>query len=181
LSFSTLLPKLVSVLHEEEILPLVDARGQVVGRAERRDCHQGPGRLHPVVHLHVFNLAGEIFLQKRSRSKDVFPGYWDTAVGGHIAYGESVADALAREAYEEIGLSGFTPRPVGAHIIETAYESEYTYVFMATYDGPFHLNPQEVAQARFWTLEEITACLGTGMFTPHFERDFLHFFCDIFL
>lgn len=168
--------KLAFMIPDDEIVPLVNDRGEVIGQTPRQDCHRGPGRLHPVVHLHVFNRAGEIFLQKRSGSKDVFPGCWDTAVGGHVAFGESIAEALAREAEEEIGLRDISARLLGRHIIETAYESEYTYVFMTMSDGPFHPNPQEVAQARFWTIAEITACLGSGMFTTNFEQDWMQFF-----
>ena len=161
------------MLHADEILPLVNAGGEVIGRAERRDCHQGPGRLHPVVHLHVFNRAGDIYLQKRSAGKDIFPGYWDTAVGGHIADGETPEAALRREAEEEIGLSGFIPQALGTHIIDTCYESEFVYVFATRYDGPLNPNPDELEDGRFWTQTEIEDNLGIGVFTPNFEQDYL--------
>ena len=87
----------------EEIFPLVDEEGTVVGKATRGECHNGSRLLHAVVHLHVFNSAGEVYLQKRPEWKDIQPGKWDTAVGGHIDYGETPKAALRREVREELG------------------------------------------------------------------------------
>ena len=89
---------------KEEIFPLVDEAGNLVGSATRKECHSGSMLLHPVVHLHIFNSKGELFLQKRSSLKDIQPGKWDTAVGGHIDLGENVEMALRREAREELGI-----------------------------------------------------------------------------
>ena len=82
--------------NSEEIFPVVDAAGNVVGKATRGECHGGSMLLHPVVHLHVFNSRGELYLQKRPAWKDIQPGRWDTAVGGHVDYGETIAEALRR-------------------------------------------------------------------------------------
>ena len=82
----------------EEWFPLVDDEGRVTGKAPRSVCHDGKSfLLHPVVHLHLFNKAGKLYLQKRSMKKDTQPGKWDTSVGGHIGLGETVAEALKRE------------------------------------------------------------------------------------
>ena len=91
--------------NSEEIFPVVDAAGNVVGKATRGECHGGSMLLHPVVHLHVFNSRGELYLQKRPAWKDIQPGRWDTAVGGHVDYGETIAEALRREVREELGIT----------------------------------------------------------------------------
>jgi len=83
-----------------EMFPIVDIDGTVIGKATRGECHSGSKLLHPVVHLHVFDCEGRLYLQKRPEWKDIQPGKWDTAVGGHIDYGEELADALSREARE---------------------------------------------------------------------------------
>ena len=93
---------------EEEWFPLVNEEGETIGKATRRECHSGSKQLHPVIHLHIFNDAGELYLQKRSMNKDIQPGKWDTAVGGHIDYGETVEEALRREVREELGITEFT-------------------------------------------------------------------------
>ena len=83
-------------MSDEELFPLVDEDGNQIGKATRRECHSGTMLLHPVVHLHVFNAKGELYLQKRSTDKDIQPGKWDTSVGGHVDYGETVENALKR-------------------------------------------------------------------------------------
>ena len=93
----------------EEIFPIVNTEGEVVGSATREECHAGTFLLHPVVHLHIFNSAGELYLQKRVMTKKIQPGKWDTAVGGHVDYGERIEDALLRETREELGVRDFTP------------------------------------------------------------------------
>ena len=75
--------------NEQERFPIVDEEGNVIGQATRGECHNGSRLLHAVVHLHVFNSQGELYLQKRPEWKDIQPGKWDTAVGGHIDYGET--------------------------------------------------------------------------------------------
>lgn len=157
---------------EVEILPLVNDRGEVIGQSPRPACHAGPGQLHPVVHLHIVSSTGQIFLQKRSAHKDVFPRRWDTAVGGHLAYGEDLMTALQREAREEIGITAFNPVFLSRHRIDTPYESEYVHAFYAVYDGPFCIDPVELEDGRFWSINDIEAHFGTGLFTPNFEQDF---------
>lgn len=163
---------------KEEWFPLVDEAGQVVGKATRRECHSGSKLLHPVVHLHLFNPEGALYLQKRSMEKDIQPGKWDTAVGGHIDYGETVEAALRREAREELGITTFTPYFVARYVFESAIEKELVNAFRTVYEGTPHPDRVEVDEGRFWTREEIRAALGTGIFTPNFEGEYLQFLAE---
>ena len=110
--------------NSEEIFPVVDAAGNVVGKATRGECHGGSMLLHPVVHLHVFNSRGELYLQKRPAWKDIQPGRWDTAVGGHVDYGETIAEALRREVREELGITDFVPGAVAVYPFRSEREYE---------------------------------------------------------
>ena len=111
-------------MNKEEWFPLIDEQGNTIGKATRRECHNGSKLLHPVVHLHIINNDGELYLQKRSMNKDIQPGKWDTAVGGHIDYGETVKEALAREVREELGITHFIPIHVLTYIFESDRERE---------------------------------------------------------
>ncbi len=162
-------------MQQEEIFPLVDEDGNVVGQATRSKCHDGSKLLHPVIHLHVFNSAGELFLQKRSATKDIQPGKWDSSVGGHIDIGETPRQAVLREAREEIGLTNVVPHYITKYIIETDMERELTYCFFAIYDGDMVIDNDEVIDGRFWTIDEIKSCLGKRILTPNFELDFEKF------
>lgn len=157
---------------DEEWFPLVDEAGNIVGRVTRRECHDGSKRLHPVVHLHIYNKDGDLFLQKRSLTKDIQPGKWDTAVGGHVDYGESIEEALRREAREELGIEGFEAELMARYVFESTIEKELVHTYRTVYEGPFTPDKEELDDARFWRIDEIESQLGKGIFTPNFEREY---------
>ena len=157
-----------------EILPVVNEAGQVTGRAPREMFHFNKTKkmLHPVVHLHLFNSKGELFLQHRPSFKKVQPDKWDTAVGGHIAYGETIAEALARETFEEIGITGNRPVFLERYIWETDVERELVYMFLLMTDVLPEINARELSGGKFWNPDEIRASAGSGIFTPNFLHEF---------
>ncbi len=156
----------------QEYFPLVNEEGKTIGKATRKECHSGSKMLHPVVHLHIFNDNGDLYLQKRSIRKDIQPGKWDTAVGGHIDYGESVEEALRREVREELGVTDFSPIKITSYIFESAIEKELVNTFRTVYNGPFNPDPEELDGGRFWAIDEILESIGKGIFTPNFENEF---------
>ena len=154
-----------------EWVPLVDEKGMVIGKATRTEVHRGPGKLHPVIHLHLINSKGEIYLQKRSMKKDTFPGKWDTSVGGHVDLGETIEQALLRETAEELNITGIHPIPLAQYKWETKIESELVFSFRAIYNATPVFNKEEIDEGKFWNIIEIKNNLGTGIFTPNFENE----------
>lgn len=157
----------------ETLLPEVDEQGNITGTMTRAEAHSGAKHLHPVVHLHVFNSKGDLYLQKRPDWKDIQPGKWDTAVGGHIDLGESVEQALHREVKEEIGITDYTPERLKHYVFESDKEKELVFVFRTVYDKPINPDKEELADGRFWSQQEIRDNIGKGIFTPNFENEYL--------
>ena len=155
-----------------EMVPVVEENGLVIGQATRQSVHDGSKLMHPVIHLHIINREGCLYIQKRSMKKDLLPGRWDTAVGGHVDYGETLEEALYREASEELGFRDFNPIFLKSYIWESAREKELVSVFATV--GNFTLKPDndEVTEGRYWNMSEIESNLARGLFTPNFEQEF---------
>ncbi len=157
-----------------ELLPLVDEEGRVVGTARRSEVHGNPRLMHPVVHCLVTDRSGRLLLQLRSPHKDVQPGKWDTSVGGHVDPGETIEEALRRELREELGLDpeGCVPEFLYRYVMRSDIETELVHTYRLTLEGPFCPDPNEIDEVRFWTAAEIEARLGSGVFTPNFEDEY---------
>lgn len=159
----------------QEMFPLVDEKGDIIGAATRGECHDGSKKLHPVVHLHLFNAAGELFLQKRPAWKDIQPGRWDTAVGGHVDLGENISMALHREAQEELGITFESAEQLTPYVFESERERELVYPFRLVYEA--EVTPSaETDGGRFWSRQEILEAIGKGILTPNFESEYQKLF-----
>ena len=116
-----------------------------------------------------------LFLQKRSLNKDIQPGKWDTAVGGHVDLGENIHIALKREAKEELGITDFTPKHLISYVFESEIEKELVNTFSTIVNSEtvnFVIDENEISEGRFWSLNDINANIGTGIFTPNFEQEY---------
>lgn len=160
--------------NDREMVPLVDEKGKIIGRAPRAEVHNGSHQLHPVVHLHVINQRGDFLLQKRPKNKAIQPGKWDTSVGGHVAFGESIEKSLMREAKEEIGISGFKAYPIKQYVWKSEIESELIFVFVwQAPEGTKFKHTDEVDELRWWSMKEINKNMGKDIFTPNFEQEYI--------
>src|SRR5690606_9757920 len=119
-------------------------------------------------HLHVINTNKAILLQKRPESKLIQPGKWDTAVGGHISFGETLEEALKKEAFEEIGLTGFSEKLLKSYTWHSEVETELVYLFVTFDNKNYNIRTNEVDEARFWTKHQIENQIGKDVFTPNF-------------
>lgn len=155
---------------EDEILEIVNERGEVLGLAPRRQIHGNPSLMHRVVHVLVFNSRGELLLQKRSLSKDVAPGRWDTSVGGHVNPGESLPEAAVRELHEELGINA-EPRFLYSYVHTNPYETEVVYTFACRHDGEFSFHREEIDEVRFWRIEDILSHLEGAALSDNFKHE----------
>ncbi len=157
----------------DEFFDVFDESGNYIGKYPRSQCHGDPKLIHRSVHVVVFDRSMQkILLQKRSMNKDIQPGKWDTAVGGHVASGESVSEAAVRELSEELGIAGELEFFFESKI-RNQIESENVTVFKLINDGPFDFQHEEIDEVRFFDLAEFAAPDGGSRddFTPNLQLE----------
>ena len=155
----------------EDIFDVVNDDDEIIGRELRSVVH-ARGLLHRAVHVLVFNATGQIFLQKRSITKDNDPGLWDSSCSGHVDSGESYAVAAERELMEEIDLLVDEPMEELFKIKASAGTGwEFAVIYRTESEGPFTLCPEEIDEGRWFTPEEIDNALANEPenFSPTFK------------
>jgi len=103
-NFIAPLPRPDTRLTKTEHFPIVDKNDRILGYARRSQVH-GDNLLHRAVHILIFDEAGDVYLQQRSRWKDRHPLKWDSSAAGHVAAAESYDETARRELKEELGVS----------------------------------------------------------------------------
>ncbi len=156
---------------QEELLEVVTEKGEIIKTLPRSEIHGNPSLMHRVVHVLVFNDKGDILLQKRSMSKDVAPGRWDTSVGGHVNSGETPEEAVKREMEEELGISECNLEFLYTYIHSNDYESELVYTYSCTYNGKIRFQEDEIDEVRAWSLNEIEENSGKGILSDNFQHE----------
>jgi len=140
----------------DELFDIVNDRDEVVGQETRAVVHR-TGLKHRAVHVLVFNRKGEVFLQKRSMSKDTAPGAWDSSASGHVDSGEDYDACAVRELREEIGLIVERP-PERLFKIDARPETgqEFVWIYRLDAEGPFQLHPEEIEMGDWFELDRLT-------------------------
>lgn len=159
----------------EELLEVVNHKGEVVCILPRNHIHGDPSLIHRVVHVLVFNTKGHLLLQKRSMSKDVAPGRWDTSVGGHLNPGEDPVSAAKREMREELGIFSCEPNFLYTYMHTNSYETELVYTYSCLYEGEINFNQEEIDEVKFWSLEVIGGHMGRKILSDNFEQEILNY------
>jgi 16S rRNA (adenine1518-N6/adenine1519-N6)-dimethyltransferase len=140
--------------HDAEQFPVVDEADTVLRSASRREVHANNLR-HRAVHLLIFNAPGEVFMQKRSRSKDRHPLLWDSSAAGHVNAGEDYDFAAQRELEEELGVKVALER-VAKLPASAQTGQEFIWLYQGRFDGPFRLNLSEIEYGAFFPIGVVT-------------------------
>ncbi len=153
---------------DNEILEIVDYDDRVVGTATRREIHE-KGLVHRAVHIFVFNTRGEIFVHRRSATKDRHPLQLDSSAAGHVDPGESYEATARRELEEELGIDAQVTRVLSvkphAHT-----DNEHVVLFSTVTDQTPVLNEEEIIWGEFMTPERVTELMNANPadFVPAF-------------
>jgi isopentenyl-diphosphate Delta-isomerase len=144
-------PRKAQLSSPDELFDVVDMDDRVVGQTPRREVH-AKHLLHRATHVMVHDRNGHLFLQRRSMSKDTFPGCWDSSCSGHVDAGEDYPEAARRELGEEIGLheESLPLRPLLK--LNASPETGYEFIqifLLGPHSGPFELNPEEITEGRW--------------------------------
>lgn len=149
----------------DEIVAIVDAHNNVIGSAPRREA-RAKKLPHRSTYIFVFNSRGELFVQQRTMTKDIYPGYYDPCTGGVVLYGESYELSAARELEEEVGIREV---PLAWHFnfyFEDELGRVWGSVFSCVYDGAMVLQAEEVASGEFLPIDTILQRAQTALYTP---------------
>ena len=153
----------------EEYVAIWNPEGQPTGKScLKGEAHQ-KGWFHPTVHVWFYTTSPSLLLQKRSLSKQTFPGLWDVYVAGHVSYEESILEGALREVKEEIGLD---IQAQDLHQIDIrkninrfengVTDCEFQHVFLAklkTDVSQLRLQETEVDDIRLFSFEELKKCI----------------------
>ncbi|HEX9259285.1 MAG TPA: NUDIX domain-containing protein [Acidimicrobiales bacterium] len=121
---------------------------------------------HRAVFVAVVHSDGRLLVHRRSQDKDVWPGWWDLAVGGVVASGETYDDAAVRELAEELGVTGAKPQPIGRGTYDDDFVRLVGSVYRVQHDGPFTFADGEIIEALWVTAAELQERLVRDCFLP---------------
>ncbi len=158
----------------DEIVDIVDPQNQVIGRTSRWEVRT-KNLLHRGVGILCKSSRGEIYVHRRTTTKDVFPGMYDMFVGGVVGAGEEYDAAARREIREELGIDGPELVFLFHHLYLGPLNRSWVAVYEVTWDGPIRHQETEVAWGKYSTLEEILEKLVEWDWVPDGLEIFEHY------
>lgn len=139
---------------------VVDEEDHVIGKETREKCHNNQ-LIHRSVYIFLNNSKRQIFIQKRSMMKDLYPGYYTGSASGHVNFGETYDQAAFRELEEELGIKAHLRR-IGKFKCFSEIEKEISTVYLCNYDGDITINEDEISQGLFLSLKQIDEDIKRG-------------------
>ncbi|HHO48883.1 MAG TPA: NUDIX hydrolase YfcD [Desulfobacteraceae bacterium] len=149
----------------QECVVIVDENNVEIA-AVSRQIMRDQRLIHRASYVLVFNRAGELLVQQRTMTKDIYPGYYDIAAGGVVLAGESYEECAERELAEELGVRDVALRSCFDHYYADDGNRAWGRVFRCSHDGPFTLQKEEVIGAEFVPMERLEERIRRLPFTP---------------
>ena len=149
----------------DEIVLIVDTNNKETGSAPRHKMRTR-GLPHRACYILVFNSRGELFVQKRTMSKDIYPGYYDVAAGGVVLAGESYDESARRELQEELGIPDAALTSHFTFFHDEGKNKVWGRIYSCTHDGELTLQAEEIESGFFADPKDVLALSEKEPFTP---------------
>jgi len=150
---------------QDEIVTIVDEKNNVTGSAPR-SVMRAKGLPHRATYILVFNSKGELYVQKRTPLKDIYPGNYDVVAGGVVLAGESYDESASRELNEEMGIQGASLTPLFEFYRQDASNRVWGRAYSCVYDGEIVLQEEEVESGGFYSLETVLNASRHDSYSP---------------
>ena len=138
---------------------------------DKLEVHQR-GLCHPAISVFITGPEG-ILLQRRAAAKYHTPGLWANTCCTHPHWNEAPADCALRRIDEELGITGIDLSwreqvEYRADVGNGLIEHEVVEVFVGHGTPEITINPDEVWETKWMTLEALDAALAATpeVFTP---------------
>jgi isopentenyldiphosphate isomerase len=152
-------------LSPKELVVIVDEHNVEIDSAPRALMRK-EGLIHRATYILVFNSGGQLFVQDRTMTKDIFPEYHDLCTGGVVLAGEEYEESARRELEEELGIKGVLLKFLFDFYGEYAGQKVWGRVFSCISDGPFILQSEELSGGAFHEIDEVKELISKEPCTP---------------
>jgi isopentenyldiphosphate isomerase len=149
----------------DELVDVIDDDDRVVDVVPRRRV-RAENLLHRSTSFLVRRSTGELYVHRRTATKDVYPGLYDVGVGGVPAASETYDEAALREMAEEVGVAGPVPTFLFMHRYDDRTDRCLTAVYEVEWDGEIRPQQDEIAWGGFMTKNQLDAMLAEHGFCP---------------
>ena len=144
-----------------ELVQVVDRDNRPVGAISRRELRHR-GLMYRATYILVMSSDGQVFVQRRSAGKDMYPGYLDPVAGGVVLAGEDHDRSACRELGEELGIEQPRLTRLFEFYFEDAHNKVWGRAYECRHDGPFVLQAEEIDDGFFCDPRDVVA----GRVTP---------------
>ena len=147
--------------NQEEVFDVVDGNDKVVGKATRREVHSDKKLMHRSIGVVLFNGRHDIFLQRRSITKDTDALSWTISCSGHVRSGDSYDETAKRELEEELGVKGVVLSLLTKYFYSGQSETEVVQLYTVNYRGEIKLQNEEILEGRFFSKDNLITAVAT--------------------
>lgn len=149
--------------NQDELFDMVNNQDHIIGVATRYECHHNKSKIHRAIQVIVYNSQKQIYLQKRSKTKDLYPSLWTLSATGHVMHGDDYLDTAVREVKEELGIDikKTDLKEIGKLRLDADAETEFEKIYALQNEGPFKLNLIELETGQWANINELSKYHGT--------------------